>query len=237
MLSVEPAHFQRIFRNGIVAALRKGITAQNAPDPEQNPRYHSEIVDRLQHILRTSRAVQTGMFGKIFLVKQNQAHTCHFQIRPKYCFPQPLVQAAERSFYSFHNPSLFTAPTKLFSNAAKEWFSACFGSRINAYEPPIFAQYFRKTSRKSRLIRLRCTLFPCFLLTHTPSEIDFAGRYRIIKVGEKIFFPLVKTFVNSVFFLIRVYNIVLLIFSASGESIFSLRFTQRVSFCPYLFFF
>ena len=98
------------------------------------------------------------------------------------------------------------AETRLFSNAARVYVSASLGISTTAQLFSMRPYTIRKASRSSRLMRFLFTLFPCFLLTHTPKDVLRAGMYSRIKAGEKHFFPLVNNFLNSVFFLILQYK-------------------------------
>lgn len=82
----QPTFFEISFGRGIVPALGKGITPKYPPRPEQYPDDRAVIVDTLEGILGTGGAVQTGVFGKMLLIKQDHAHTKHFRVRSENLF-------------------------------------------------------------------------------------------------------------------------------------------------------
>ena len=63
-------------------------------------------------------------------------------------------------------------------------------------------QFFEKTSRSNLFMRLRITAFPCFLESAIPMRVSLDGKYINVRDGEKILFPLLNSFENSLFFFI-----------------------------------
>ena len=175
---------------GIVATFWERVATQYAPRAKQYSDNHPVIVDTLQSVLRTGGAIQTSVFRKIFLIKENQPHTKYFQIRLEHRLSQIFRIGSKKGGKS---------PSQSFSfpiihcncrlNVAYSYFSDTLGMSTIAYVPFISSCVARNASRSSRLMRLRWTLLPCFLPTEIPIVILADGRYNIVKEGENTRFP------------------------------------------------
>ena len=133
-------------------------------------------------------------------------HQKHLDIRPENVFPQVFVKNPDFLPVHRRSPSFLKEEKRLFSNAFREYFSACLGMSMKKKQPFISFSVFLKASLSNLLMRLRFTLLPCFLLTHSPILVSFAGKYNTIKAGEKSFFPLANNLRKSLFFFNLVYK-------------------------------
>lgn len=105
------------------------------------------------------------------------------------------------------------------TKAAYSYVGQTFGMRTMEYAPRISPCVVRKASRIRRLIRLRCTLFPCLLPMEIPILILSDGRYIIVREGEKARFPFWKSRSKSACFFNRKYFIFL-----SNDRFFPLKY-------------
>ena len=92
----------------------------------------------------------------------------------------------------------------------------------------------RNASLKRRLIRLRTTLFPYFLPTHTAKRVSSEGIQTIVRVSACARFPTRRIFVKSFFLLIRRYFMAMIYAEMCFLPLFLLLFNVFLPPCVFM---